>query len=69
MEISLEQAIEIHAKVLKKRHKLHAPREAREHAQRLKNVNDYHGHQVWNKVAAVAERMIVKEFWEHQGED
>ncbi len=69
MEISLEQAIEIHAKVLKSRHKHQAPDEAREHARRLKSVNDYHGHHVWNQVAAVAERMLVEETWEHQGED
>jgi hypothetical protein len=69
MEISLEEAIEIHAKVLKRRHAHSAPREAREHAQKLKHANDHHGHQVWCKVAAVAERMLVEESWEHQGDD
>ena len=69
MEISLQQAIEIHAKALAKRHKHHAPHEARQHAKRLKDLDDHHGHHVWNKVAVVAERMLVEEAWEHQGED
>jgi hypothetical protein len=69
MEVSLAEAIEIHAKVLKKRHADRAPLEAREHAERLKNANDHHGHQVWCKVAAAAERMLVEDCWEHQGDN
>jgi hypothetical protein len=68
MEISLEQAIEIHARVLKKRLKRGAPHEARKQVQRLKDASDHDGHDVWNKVAVVAERMLVEESWGDQGD-
>jgi hypothetical protein len=58
MDVSLEQAIEIHAKVLKFRHKHLAPRVAREHARALKYWNDHEGHDVWLRVADVAERLL-----------
>jgi hypothetical protein len=61
MNISLEEAIEIHAKVLKSQHKHRAPQRAREHAQRLKMINDHDGHEVWSRVAAAAERMLSEE--------
>jgi hypothetical protein len=58
MDVSLEQAIEIHAKVLKFRHKHLAPRIAREHARDLKYWNDHDGHDVWLRVADVAESLL-----------
>jgi hypothetical protein len=61
MNISLEEAIEIHARALKTPHKHRAPHRAREHAHRLKMVNDHHGHDVWSQVAAVTERMLAEE--------
>jgi hypothetical protein len=61
MQVSLDEAIEIHARVLKKRHRHRAAHEAREHAERLRRVNDHHGHHVWNRVADAAERMLAEE--------
>ena len=51
MNVSLEQAIEIYAGVLKRRHKHHAPHIAREHARTLKYWKDHEGHDVWLRVA------------------
>ncbi len=61
MEVSLEQAIEIHAKVLKAKHLHEAPRAAREHAARLKRVNDHEGHSVWIRVGDVAALLLADE--------
>lgn len=61
MQVSLDEAIEIHARVLKKRHRHRAAHEAREHAERLRRVNDHHGHQVWHRVADAAERLLAEE--------
>jgi hypothetical protein len=61
MEISLQQAIEIHAKALKKRHKHHAPHQARQYAHKLKHVNDHEGSDVWIRVAEVAEHLLRNE--------
>jgi hypothetical protein len=61
MEISLEQAIEIHAKVLKRQHKHRAPHVARERAASLKYANDHEGHDVWLRVAHVAARLVEEE--------
>ncbi len=58
MQISLEEAIEIHAKALKKRHAHRAPAEARQHAVTLQYSNDLDGHDVWQRVADVAERLL-----------
>lgn len=58
MEISLEQAIEIHARALKKRHKHRAPQAAREHAETLRYANDHDGYAVWLSVAEVADRLL-----------
>jgi hypothetical protein len=58
MNVSLEQAIEIYAEVLKRRHKRHAPRIAREHATSLNYFKDHEGHDVWLRVAEAAERLL-----------
>ncbi len=60
MNISLDQAIEIHAEVLKRRHEREAPARARERAIALKYVGDHDGHAVWLKVADSAERLLNK---------
>jgi hypothetical protein len=61
MEVSLEQAIEIHARVFKAKHKHNAPHAAIEHAARLKRVNDHEGHSVWIRVGDVAARLLADE--------
>ena len=58
MNVSLEQAIEIHAKVLKHRHKHQAPRVAREQAKMLKTWSDHEGQDVWLRVAEIAEALL-----------
>lgn len=57
MKVSLEEAIEIHAKVLRARHKHRAPRKARDHALHLRRNGDHDGHDVWLRVAEVAEML------------
>jgi hypothetical protein len=58
MDISLDQAIEIHAEVLRRRHEKEAPARARERAIALKYVGDHDGHAVWLKVADRAESLL-----------
>ena len=58
MRVSLEQAIEIHAKVLKYRFGRRAPELARERAQSCSTSNDHEGHRVWLEVAEVAESLL-----------
>ena len=60
MDISLDQAIEIHAEVLRRRHEREAPARARERAIALQYVGDHDGHAVWLKVADRAERLLSK---------
>lgn len=61
MEISLEEAIEIHARALTKRFAQRAPAAARQRAHRLKCSNDLEGHDVWRQVAEVAESLLSEE--------
>jgi hypothetical protein len=56
--VSLKQAIEIHAKVLKYRFGRLAPELAREKAQNCSKSNDHEGHLVWLEVAEVAESLL-----------
>jgi len=56
--VSLTQAIEIHARVLKYRFGKRAPMLAREKAQRCFASGDHEGHAVWLRVAAVAESLL-----------
>lgn len=58
MEISLEQAVEIHARVLTHRLDREAPAKARERALDLRFAGDEEGHGVWVRVAETAERML-----------
>jgi hypothetical protein len=58
MSLSLDQAIEIHAEVLKRRHVGHAPMRAREQAIALKAKGDHEGHAIWTRVAEHAERLL-----------
>jgi hypothetical protein len=58
MSISLDEAIEIHAEVLRRRHDREAPTRARERALALKYTGDHDGHAVWLKVAERAERLL-----------
>ncbi|ATQ66625.1 MULTISPECIES: hypothetical protein [Methylosinus] len=58
MEISLEQAVEIHARVLTHRLAGKAPSKARERALDLQRAGDDEGHEVWLKVADSAERLL-----------
>lgn len=58
MDISLEQAVEIHARVLAHRLDSEAPAKARERAVDLQRVGDDEGHSVWLWVADTAERLL-----------
>jgi hypothetical protein len=61
MEVSLDQAIEIHARVLKKRSGPHASRKAREKAEQLAQAGDHEGHLVWIRVGETVETLIRQE--------
>jgi hypothetical protein len=54
MNVSLDQAIEIHAKALKHRFGNRAPLLAREKAKHCAARGDDEGYVVWQRVAAVA---------------
>ncbi|BBU62398.1 hypothetical protein MSC49_23330 [Methylosinus sp. C49] len=58
MEISLEQAVEIHARALTRRLQRDAPGNARERAADLQTAGDSDGHSVWLRVAESAERLL-----------
>lgn len=58
MEVSLDQAIEIHAKVLKRRDGRLAPDKARAIALEFGLAGDDEGHQVWLKVGELAEALL-----------
>jgi hypothetical protein len=58
MNVSLEQAIEIHARALSRRLKSDAPANARERAAQLKEKGDHEGHLVWLNVAETSERLL-----------
>lgn len=58
MDVSLEQAIEIHARVLMHRLDYEAPARARERAADLQRAGDSEGRNVWLLVAEVAERLL-----------
>jgi hypothetical protein len=61
MELSLEQAIEIHAEVLKRVHGNNAPAKARERAAQLAALGDDAGDKIWRIVADVAVKLLVDE--------
>jgi hypothetical protein len=58
LRVSLKQAIEIHAGVLKYRFGHRAPELAREKAHHCLRSNDHDGHSVWMEVAEVAESLL-----------
>jgi hypothetical protein len=60
VSVSLNQAIEIHARVLAHRFGDRAPLHAQEKAHHCSASGDDEGHAVWLRVAAVAE-MLLKE--------
>jgi hypothetical protein len=57
MNVSLDQAIEIHAKALKHRFGKRAPLLAEEKAHNCAAQGDDEGYAVWRQVAAVAETL------------
>lgn len=61
MQVSLDQAIEIHAKVLKYREGRRAPGKARERAEQLALAGDREGHVVWMRVSETIETLIRQE--------
>jgi hypothetical protein len=58
VNITLEEAIEIHAKALCYRHGTQASERARDRASQLSRAGDDEGYNVWLKVAAVAETVL-----------
>jgi len=57
MEVSLDQAIEIHAKVLNHLYGKRAASDARKKARQLADTGDQDGYRVWMKVGEVAEML------------
>ncbi len=57
MEVSLDQAIDIHARVLKYWHGDKAPQEARARALECGTVGDFEGLQAWARVARLCEAL------------
>ncbi len=58
MQISLEEAIEIHARALTHRLGEKAPFDARQRAVDLKQAGDHEGHVIWLSVAEAAEQLL-----------
>ncbi len=58
MQISFEEALEIHARALTRRLGDKAPIDARQRAVDLKEAGDHEGHAVWLSVAETAERLL-----------
>jgi hypothetical protein len=59
MNVSLEQAIEIHARALVGRVSDRAPLTARQYADAKRNCGDFEGYEVWLRVALAAEQLLV----------
>jgi hypothetical protein len=59
VNVSLDQAICIHAKALMYRHGRAAPRQARLKGSDCSAKGDREGHVVWEKVAAIAEQLLA----------
>ena len=60
MNISLDEAIEIHVRALKHRWHKKPPPYARLRAATLKEAGDHEGHNVWILMAEVAERLLTE---------
>ncbi len=68
MDVTIDQAIEIHARALTYRHGGSAESQARERAQACQSYGDNEGHQVWEKVAeTVAHLRHVQTSGQHAG--
>ncbi len=61
MNVSLEEAIEIHARVLKTRAGRQAPEWARRHAILLQNSGDPCGFEVWMQVEAFVRLLLASD--------
>lgn len=61
MCVSLEQAIEIHARTLVFRQRRNAPRAAEDRAVMLQKLGDLEGFEVWLKVAEVAAQLLDRD--------
>ena len=59
MEVSLDQAIDIHARVLKYWHGDRAPQEARARALECGTMGDIEGLHAWGKVARLCEALGI----------
>jgi hypothetical protein len=59
MNVSLDQAIEMHAKALKYRAGAKAPRFARDRAHQCEAAGDQNGYDVWQKVASAVEALLA----------
>ncbi len=59
MNVSLDQAIEMHAKALKHRNGRQAPHRARENARRCMESGDSEGQDVWLRVAATVDQLLT----------
>ena len=68
MNVSLNQVIEIHAKVLAHRFGDRAPLLAQEKAHHCSASGDNEGHAVWLRVAAVAEMILKVKSRQHQSQ-
>lgn len=68
VNVSLNQAIEIHAKVLAHRFGDRAPLLPQEKAHNCSTSGDNEGHAVWLRVAAVAEMILKEDNRQHQSQ-
>ncbi len=58
VNVSLTEAIEIHAQALARRYGCNASASAREHALRLKSSGDDEGHDIWVEVARSVDAIL-----------
>jgi hypothetical protein len=59
LHVSLDQAIDIHARALTYRYGRSAPHRARMRGRDCSAKGDREGHAVWEKVASIAERLLT----------
>ena len=71
MNVSLDQAIEIHARALRRRNGRQAPHQAREKARRCMETGDAEGQDVWLRVAKTADDLLAADraAWARHGHD
>jgi hypothetical protein len=67
LNVSLDQAIDIHAKALTYRYGRTAPSQARLRGHDCSARGDREGHVIWEKVASIAEQLLTAERLEPQG--